>query len=230
MTLPLFDERAHAGPEHLDPAYAAGYDRKTGADPAEDLALLRACGLAADTTLVDLGCGSGLVAAAAAPHCRRVVAVDPSPAMLEVARRRLIEAGLENVELVEAGFLGYEHEGDPPQLVHSRNALHHLPDFWKAIALVRVRELLAPGGVFCLRDLVFSFAPQDAEERLEAWFAGASVSPAEGWTRAELEGHVRSEHSTFSWLLEPLLERAGFAVRSATHRGGAYATYICTTA
>jgi ubiquinone/menaquinone biosynthesis C-methylase UbiE len=223
----LFDEHAHAGPEHLDPGYVAVYDEKTGADLEEELALLRECGLGPETTLVDLGAGSGLVAVTAAPHCRRVVVVDPSPAMLAVARERAAAASVDNVELVESGFLGYEHRGDPPRLVHSRNALHHLPDFWKALALVRVRRLLPPGGIFCLRDLVFSFEPQEADERLEGWFAAAAASPAHGWTRPELEEHVRSEHSTFSWLLEPMLEHAGFAIRSATHRRGAYSTYVC---
>jgi len=172
----LFDERAHAGAEHLDPAYVAAYDAKAGADPVDELALLRECGLRRETTLVDLGAGSGLLALATAPHCRRVVAVDPSPAMLALAQERAEAARLGNVEIAEAGFLSYEHRGDPPQLVHSRNALHHLPDFWKAVAL---------------------------------------------------EEHVRTEHSTFSWLLEPLLERTGFSIRSASHRQGAYSTYIC---
>jgi ubiquinone/menaquinone biosynthesis C-methylase UbiE len=225
-----FDERAHAGPEHLEPKYVAGYDEKSGLDPADELALLRECGLREDTTLVDLGAGAGLHALAAAPHCRRVVAVDPSPAMLARARARVEEAGVENIELVEAGFLTYEHRGEAPQLVHSRNALHHLPDFWKALALVRIRRLLAPGGVFCLRDLVYSFEPHDAEERLEAWFRVAAASPSEGWTRAELEEHVEDEHSTFSWLLEPLLEHAGFAIRSVSHRSAVYSTYICGAA
>jgi SAM-dependent methyltransferase len=221
------DERVHAGPEHLDAAYVDGYDAKSGLDPVEELELLRAHGLGRETMLVDLGAGSGLAAVAAAPHCRRVVAVDPSPAMLAVAARRAAAAGVANVELVEAGFLTYEHRGAPPGLVHSRNALHHLPDFWKGIALRRVAELLAPGGTFVLRDLVYSFEPAEAEERLEAWFAGAAPSPARGWTRAELEEHVRTEHGTFAWLLAPLLEHAGFEIRAAEHRGGAYATYVC---
>jgi ubiquinone/menaquinone biosynthesis C-methylase UbiE len=221
------DERAHAGPEHLDPAYADAYDAKTGADLEDDVALLRAYGLGAETTLVDLGAGTGALALAAAPHCRRVVAVDPSRAMLAAARERRDSAGLANVELVEAGFLTYEHAGDPPQLVHTRNALHHLSDFWKAVALVRVHGLLAPGGTLVLRDLVYSFEPRDAEERIEAWLAGAAPIPAEGWTRSELEEHVRTEHSTFAWLLEPMLERAGFEILDASHRRGVYATYVC---
>jgi SAM-dependent methyltransferase len=111
----VLDERAHAGPEHLDDAYVAGYERKSGLEAGHELALLREHGLTEETTLVDLGAGTGLLAAAAAPHCRRVVAVDPSPAMVAELRARGLEA-------VEAGFLTYEHEGEPPQLVHSRNA------------------------------------------------------------------------------------------------------------
>jgi SAM-dependent methyltransferase len=224
----LLDEQAHAGPEHLDPRSVAAYTVKAGLDPEEELALLREHGLAADTTLVDIGAGTGVLALAAAPHCRRVVAVDPSPAMAAVARERAEAAGAANVEAVEAGFLTYAHRGEPPQLVHSRNALHHLPDFWKGLALRRVHDLLAPGGTLVLRDLVYAFQPVEIEERIEAWLAGAAASAGEGWTRTELEEHVRREHSTFSWLLEPLLERTGFAIRRAEHRGGVHATYVCT--
>ena len=221
------DEAASAGPEHLDSAYVAGYDAKAGIDLDEELALLQAQGLGPETTLVDLGAGTGALALAAAPHCLRVVAVDRSAAMLAAARERLDAAGIANVELVQAGFLTYEHVGEPPQLVHTRNALHHLPDFWKGIALLRIHDLLTPGGTLILRDLVYSFDPRDAEKRVEGWLAGAAPTAAEGWTRAELEEHLRTEHSTFSWLLEPLLEHAGFDIREAAHRSGVYATYAC---
>lgn len=227
MTVPAWkpDERSHLGPEHLDPEYVAGYERKAGLDPAEELALLLECGLGAETTLVDLGAGTGLLAAAAAARCRRVVAVDPSPAMAAAARDAL--AAFANAEVVEAGFLSYEHRGDRPQLVHSRNALHHLSDVWKAVALRRIRDLLVPGGTLVLRDLVYAFEPDEVETRIEEWLRGAAPAPAGGWTRAELAEHVRSEHSTFSWLLEPLLRHAGFEIVAAEHRRGVFATYVC---
>ena len=42
----MIDELAHAGAEHLDAPFVAGYDRKQGyPDPAEDLAILDAQGL-----------------------------------------------------------------------------------------------------------------------------------------------------------------------------------------
>jgi SAM-dependent methyltransferase len=216
------DERAHAGPEHLDPEYVSSYDAKTRLDVDSAVELLRRHGLGPDTTFVDLGCGTGLLAATAAAEARRVVGGDISPAMLEVARRRT-----DTVEWVESGYVTYQHEGDPPQLVHSRHALHHLPDFWKGVALARIHDLLAPGGVLVLRDLVYDFEPVEADSRIEDWLADAAPVPAEGWTRDELEEHVREEHSTFAWLLEPLLEHTGFEIREREVAGGIYATYVC---
>jgi hypothetical protein len=58
--------------------------------------------------------------------------------MLDATRARCERLGLNNVRCVEAGFLTYEHEGAPPHGVYSRNAVHHLPDFWEAVALERI--------------------------------------------------------------------------------------------
>ena len=63
----MIDELAHAGPEHLDAAFVAGYDRKQGyPDPAEDLASFEAHGLDGTSAVVDLAAGSGQFALAAA--------------------------------------------------------------------------------------------------------------------------------------------------------------------
>lgn len=218
----MIDERAFAGAEHLDPSYVAGYDRKAGQEVGDDVELLRELGLDAESTVVDLGAGTGLFAAAIAPLARRVVAVDPSPAMLARAGER------GGFDCVEAGFLTYEHAGEAPDFVYSRNALHHLPDFWKAVALSRVARLLPSGGAFVLRDLVYSFEPAEAEEALDSWYATAAADPAEGWTREELEAHVATEYSTFSWLLEPMLEHAGFQIDDRWHSDSrVYARYVC---
>lgn len=224
----LFDELRYAGPEHLDPEYVERYDRKAGVDPTTDLADLVERGLNHESTLIDLGAGTGTFALAAAKLCKRVVAVDVSPAMVSVIQMRASEQGLTNVEPVQAGFLTYEHTGAPADFVYTRNALHHLPDFWKAIALHRVADLLRPDGVLRLRDLVFSFELHEAERSIESWLENAAQRPEDGWTRGELEVHLRDEYSTFSWLLEPMLERAGFAIERAEYgKFGVYADYIC---
>src|SRR6266508_3853529 len=221
----FIDELAHAGSEHLDPTYVPTYDDKAGTDPSEELALLQQLGLHRSHTLVDLGAGTGTFALAAAPLCRRVVAVDVSREMLAVLREKLDRSAIANVESVQGGFLSYDHQGEPADFVYSRHALHHVPDFWKALALVRIAAILKPGGVLYLRDLVYSFNPDEAERAIESWLAGASTRPGIGWTRPELETHLREEYSTFSWLLEPMIERAGFEIRSVQHSGSIYSAY-----
>lgn len=222
------DELIAAGDEHLDPAYVAGYDRKAATDPGEDVRLLRELGMDAASVVVDLGAGTGTFALAAAPHCRRVVAVDVSPAMLAALRTNIARLGITNVQAVQAGLLSYEHAGEPADVVYSRNVLHHLPDFWKTLALGRIAAFLRPGGVLRLHDLVFSCEPHEVAEIVEAWLANAAATPDVGWTRAELETHLRTEYSTFSWLLEPMLERAGFAIREMSARPGRpYVAYTC---
>ena len=50
----MIDELAHAGPEHLHPAFVAGYDRKQGyPHPGEDLDAFEAHGLRASSAVVD---------------------------------------------------------------------------------------------------------------------------------------------------------------------------------
>ncbi|GAA3880339.1 class I SAM-dependent methyltransferase [Streptomyces sedi] len=229
MTHPwMIDELAHAGPEHLDEVFVAHFDRKQGyPDPADDIAALRDNGVGDEATVVDLGAGTGRFALAAAGHFARVVAVDVSPAMVEVLTRRVAEGGLGNVETVRAGFLGYRHEGPPVDAVHTRHALHQLPDFWKTQALARVAALLRPGGVLRMRDLVYDFAPEEAEDVFTAWLAGAGVDPRAGYTAEDYAEHIRTEHSTYRWLLEPMLDAAGFDITHTHYDGRLFGTYTC---
>ncbi len=156
-----------------------------------------------------------------------MVAVDVSAAMLTHTGIAARAARLTNVECVRAGFLSYEHTGEPADAVFSRNALHQLPDFWKGIALARIKALLRPGGVLRLHDLVYDFGPDEAPEALEAWMAGAAQDPAAGYIRADFATHVRTEFGTYRWLLEPLIEAAGFEIADVEVRGRIYAAYTC---
>lgn len=222
------DEVSSAGRENLDEDHVARYDVKEDAGAAAEVARLRDLGLDAGAHLVDMGAGTGQLSLAAAAVCARVVAVDVSPVMLQRLRAKVAAAQLTNVEVVQSGFLSYEHHGPAADFVYSRYALHHLPDFWKAVALQRIRGVLRTGGVLRLSDAVYGFEPGEAEERIEAWCATVPTSNIEGeWTRSELEEHVRDEHSTFTWLLEPMLARTGFAIEAAEYSpDGIFATYV----
>src|SRR5262249_3476470 len=158
----FIDEVQHAGPEHLDPEYVRGYDRKSQVDPAADIDLLIGHGLDRQSTGIDFGAGTGAFARAVAPRCGQVIAVEPSGAMLEAAREAATAQGATNVVIVQAGLLSYEHTRQPVDFAYTRNVLHHLPDFWKGIALQRIAEILKPGGILLLRDIVYSFEPVEA--------------------------------------------------------------------
>jgi ubiquinone/menaquinone biosynthesis C-methylase UbiE len=221
------DELAHAGAEHLDAAYVAGYERKAGYDPAEDVESFIGHGLGSESTLIDLGAGTGVFALAAARIAGRVIAVDVSPAMIGVLQHRVEDARATNMTVVRGGFLSYEHDGPLADFVFTRNALHQVPDFWKGIALQRTAAILRPGGILRVRDLIYDFEPSDADERIEAWLAGAVDDPAIGWTASELAEHVRIEFSTYGWLFEEMLRHAGFEIVERSFRRSAYGTYVC---
>jgi ubiquinone/menaquinone biosynthesis C-methylase UbiE len=225
------DELAYAGQENRDPAHAARYDHKMDSEAKSELAEMLTLGIGKESTVVDLGAGTGQFALEAASAVKRVVAVDVSEVMLSRLRAKLEGSGAGNVECVLAGFLTYEHRGDPADLVYSRFALHHLPDFWQAIAIDRISRMLRPGGIFRLWDVVYSFDPPEADGVLEAWMAGAGADVEGDWLRSEFEDHIRDENSTYTWLLEPMLEKAGLKIQSAHYSGDrVLARYVCVKA
>jgi len=223
----FLDESCYAGRENLDRAHVERYDVKEDASAASEVALLQSLGLARDSLVVEFGVGTGQFTVEVASGCARVIAVDVSEPMLIRLRSKVADRGVSNVEIIRAGFLTYEHVGRPADFIYSRYALHHLPDFWKALALSRLRQMLRAGGVLRLWDVVYDFAPAEAEARIEAWCATGGDTVEAEWSRAELEEHVRDEHSTFTWLLEPMIARSGFEIAHAERsEEGIFAKYL----
>lgn len=222
-----YDELRQVGIDFADPEEVAAYDKRQGVDPAAADELLDRLDTHAGETLVDLGAGTGLLSLRAAQRGLTVHVVDVSPAMLAHARARAERLGLTGVTFHHAGFLTYRHGSPGADHVVSAYALHHLPDFWKGIALLHVSQILHPGGQFLLRDVIFSFPLPDYARGVEAWTAAVAHDDGSGWTRADLETHIREENSTFGWVLEGLIERAGLQLLEARYEGGAYTEYLC---
>jgi SAM-dependent methyltransferase len=160
-----------------------------------------------------------------------VIAVDVSTAMLAALRAKAGDKanptpGGAGLECVRGGFLSYS-PGGPVDGVYTRNALHQVPDFWKVIALRRIADMLRPGGVLRLLDLVFDFGPEEADAVFGDWFAHAAANPADGYTAADYAEHVRTEYSTFRWLLEPMLAATGFEVTDVSYERRLYGAYTC---
>jgi ubiquinone/menaquinone biosynthesis C-methylase UbiE len=222
----LYDELASAGVMYRDAEAVALYESKSTAyDPRPDVELLRGHGLGRDSVLLDMGAGSGRFALAAARHCRNVIAVDVSPAMVAAfaARRKGLKA--RRVRYVQAGVLSYEHPGPPADFIYSRNMLQNLPDFWKVVALRRLFDMLRPGGVLYLKALVFDFAPEDVADGVNRWIALSSSDGGPGFGADDLLPRIHT--MTFSWVMEPMLERTGFQVERARYGADVFAEYIC---
>lgn len=223
-----FDELAHAGSENLDPDHVARYDDKQDAAARDDVELLRRHGLERLSTVLDVGAGTGQFVLAVAPSCAEVTALDVSPAMIARLTANVEAAALDNVTIVRGGFLTYAHDGPPVDVVYSRWALHHLPDMWKALAVLRMRRHLRPGGLLRLSDVAFSCGPAELEPRVEQWRSTLPHHAPDGeWQRSDIDDHLRDEYSTFTWLLEPMIERAGFEiVERHTSDDGILADYV----
>ena len=220
-----YDEFTYTGTDYGDPEEVAQYEARMSELRDFDVEageIMAAIGLAPGHTLLEVGMGTGWFALRAAAHCRQVYACDVSRAMVDHARRRAAREGIGNIAIHHAGFLTYVHEGEPVDAVVSQLAMHHIPDFWKAIALRRIAAALKPGGMFWFTDVVFGFDPGEYEQAFDE--ALASFPPA---FRAPWVGHVNREFSTQSWIMEGLLERAGFRIESAGPGPLLTLSYLC---
>lgn len=99
-----------------------------------------------DWSVLEFGCGTGSTALVHAPHVKRIVAVDISDKMLDIAEQKAGDAGVENISF-QRGTLGdLQFEAESFDAILGLNVLHLLEDVDATIS--RVHGLLKPGGVF----------------------------------------------------------------------------------
>ncbi len=227
-----YDELTHSGVDYSDPSQVAVYDgrHQRFRDYRRDAeALLERLGVDPGDTILDMGAGTGAFALHAAPKCRTVYAVDVSRAMLDFCRQKAEARDLKNIVFRHGGFLTYEHAEPPVDIAVSTAVLHHLPDFWKFFGLQRLARIIKPGGRFYLYDIVFRAADPDIHGQIGSWI-GTLKDKVGTEFAAEAETHIRDEHSTYDWIMEGLLTRAGFRIDQAEYGSGFGAAYLCTNA
>ncbi|MFG2803650.1 class I SAM-dependent methyltransferase [Streptomyces pseudovenezuelae] len=221
-----FREYAPVGIDLGSKAAVAAYDRNQGTDFDADDALLDRLGVTERSCLIDLACGTGSLAVQAARRGAVAHGVDVSEEMLTFAQARAEQFGV-SPHWHRAGFLDYAHCGALADVVTTKSALHQLPDFWKQQALCKAAGMLRPGGTFYLWDVIFSFEPTSAEERLQQWIEAAGRPEGEGFTRSDFEVHVRDEFSTYAWIIEGMLQRAGFDMITSAFPRPTHAEFYC---
>ena len=224
----FYDEFRQSGIDFEDTTQVEAYDRNQRSSTEEaERELVEQLRISTGHTVIDLGAGTGTFAIQACKAGARVHAVDVSPTMLAYAQKKAHAVKAESIEFHQAGFLTYQHRGESADFIVTKAAFHHLPDFWKMVGLLRMASMLKTGGVLYLRDAVFSFDPNEYRSRIDAWIERVAKPAGEGFTISDFETHVREEFSTFGWILEGLLTRAGFAIERADYPTPEYAAYVC---
>ena len=114
----------------------------------------------ADTTVLDLGCGTGAIGLALAGRADRVLGRDISAGMMDEARHKADERGLENVTF-EEGTFREPNVDEAVDIVVSNFAMHHLSDAEKRDAIEAIAAL-GPRR-FVLGDVMFFGEPNPKE-------------------------------------------------------------------
>jgi ubiquinone/menaquinone biosynthesis C-methylase UbiE len=96
--------------------------------------------------VLEFGCGTGSTAISHSPYVRHIRAIDISSKMLEIAREKADQEGVENVDFEE---LTIEDVNIPDQSLDAVLGLSilHLLEI-KEDAIAKVHRMLKPGGVF----------------------------------------------------------------------------------
>jgi len=178
----------------------------------ESLQIIKDLELTKEAVVLDMGCGSGGLTIEFAKYYKKVYAIDVSPGMISLCKKKAVENSLNNIEAECAGFLTYNHTGAKLDGVISTVALHHLPDFWKLIALRRINNLLKPNGKFFLIDVVFSFPLDNHIEAVDNWLLNMEKIAGKKM-KEESVIHVRDEYSTWDWIMSGMLKSAGFEIQ-----------------
>jgi putative AdoMet-dependent methyltransferase len=225
-----YDEIQHTGADFSDPKIVKAYDdrmQRLRNIPQEIEIAQNALQLTPDQTLIEIGVGTGEFAIALSSYCKEVIATDISPSMLQYAREKAASRNRTNIRFVQAGFLTYEHAGEPVDAVISQLALHHLPDFWKTIALNRIYSMLKKGGRFFLRDIVFPSNRENYGPFFDQFIEHVRQTAGDDMAMGTAN-HIKKEYSTLDWIMEGMIYRAGFSIAQKNHPDGyVMATYLC---
>lgn len=229
MTQPWqYDETEQIGTDYRAPSEVAAYDarmQKLRDVHAEAEEIHRRLRLTPNSTVWEIGTGTGECALALAAGVKQVHAADVSPAMLAWAQQKADQRGIRNVSFIQGGFLSGNRPDQPVDGIVTQLALHHLPDFWKSRALAEMASRLRPGGRLYLRDIVFP-APMDDYDGFFAKVIEEVRARTDDETARQTVEHIKREYSTLDWILEGMLARSGLHI--VFHdRKGFLSVYVC---
>ena len=177
-----------------------------GRDRAWKQRLVELSGARAGRRLLDLACGTGDIAFAAADRGAAAIGLDITPRMLQLAKRK---PGAARVPFVVGDMAALPVADAAFQIVTTGYGLRNVPDLPRAIA--EISRVLAPGGTFCSLDF----------DRPEARMTAVHLPdlPDNRGQRARLDPARRSRHLPLHSGVHQALSRCAWR-RRAPGRGG----------
>lgn len=128
--------------------FAKGYAKGPVGDPAayqRKLDVTRTY-FTPESEVMEFGCGPGTTSVSHAPFVRRIRAYDISEKMLEIARSRAAEAGVDNVTFERADIIELDLPEARLDVVMGHSILHLLRPKARKAVLAKALRLLKPGG------------------------------------------------------------------------------------
>ena len=101
--------------------------------------------LAADDSVLDYGCGTGVVTFKIAADVKEVRGIDASAGMIDLAKAKASECDIANVRFEQKTIFDEGLERESYDVILAFNIMHLLED--ARAALQRASELLKPGGL-----------------------------------------------------------------------------------
>jgi len=130
--------------------------------------------------IADLGAGEGASALLLAQNAKKVIAVDTSAKMIEVARDQALRAGMQNVEYRLGDMEEIPIDSATVDLAFFSQSLHHALHPERAIS--EAHRILAPGGRILILDLARHRFKEARELYADEWL---------GFTESELESMLQ---------------------------------------
>jgi SAM-dependent methyltransferase len=116
-------------------------------------------------SVLDVACGPGIVACAAARNASHVTGIDLTPAMIDQAQKRQRALGLGNLDWHVGNACALPFNEGAFDIVLTRYSFHHLPD--AIVALREMKRVCRAGGRLVVIDATPSPQSQAAYDRME---------------------------------------------------------------
>ncbi|OFX84031.1 MAG: hypothetical protein A2W99_03410 [Bacteroidetes bacterium GWF2_33_16] len=179
-----------------------------------------------NSIVFEIGTGTGELAIRLSKLCKHINACDISKTMVNHAFKKAINEKIINITFSHSGFLNFEIIPNYFDAIITQLALHHLPDFWKSVAINRMVKTLKPGGKLFLLDSLFSFECASYEEVINRNIEQAKNKMGLRIAN-EIAVNIKDEYPTYNWIIEGLFIKNGLKIIRKTRHTELMSSYLC---